>query len=313
MNQPSLLDKPSVKMDPIPVTTDTSISVPDFPKQSTSALLDFRTGYMMSKPEVMRQALAEYVEIRDEFRKWLLERLVAGTHYGYVPGCEPKYCDSKGKPCPKEQATATLGYKGLVVPLDQWQPKPSLYKAGAEMICDLLWARGACDSDIDAWKMMGSKEGVLVRTCRLYSKITGELLGQGTGSRLVGQKGGDNNNSIKMADKNATVAAVLNTWGLSDLFVQDGEAGDKQPLNENPEHDPNAPVTTPRDDRVSADDISNLVTRFKKACGPDVKPDDWSKFAQEAANRVFDVKKSFAWCPTDVERVDAALRERFDA
>ncbi len=301
-------------MQTIPEHAETQLATVEQPPASqTSALLDFRTGYMMTKPEVMRQALAEYVEIRDEFRKWLLERLVIGVHYGYPPGTQPKYCDDKGRPCEKEKATATLGYKNAIVPLTQWAPKPSLYKSGAEMICDLLWARAKCESDLSAWQMMGSKEGVLVRTCFLYSKITAELLGQGTGSRLVGQKGGDNNNSIKMADKNATVAAVLNTWGLSDLFTQDTE-DPPQPPNENPAADPAAPKTAPRDERVSQADISAILARWKKSRTPEVcTPENWSKFACESANRVFDVKKTVAWTPEDIKRVDLALKEKFDA
>ncbi len=196
--QTTLLDPAKTPVIDIPVMESTGgeIATIDPTRAAGSALLDFRTGYMLTKPDVMKQALAEYVEIRDVFREWLLARMVVGVHYGYPPGCAPKYCDAKGKPCDKAVAWGTLGYKNSLVSLAEWTPKHSLYKAGAEMVCDLLWARGQCESDIAAWQMMGSKEGVLVRTCKLYSKINGDLLGQGTGSRLVGQRGGDNNTAI---------------------------------------------------------------------------------------------------------------------
>lgn len=311
MKQPTLMDRPVSATEPLTATvveTELAMSISELPKESTSALLDFRTGYMMSSPATMRQALADYVEIRDEFRKWLLARLVLGVHYGEVPGCEIKWCDAKGKPCPKVEATHTLGFKGAIVPLEQWRPKPSLYKAGAEMVCDLLWARADCQSDIDAWKMMGSKEGVLVRTCRLYSKITGELLGQGTGSRLVGQKGGDNNNAIKMADKNATVSAVLNTWGLSDLFSLDDEV---QPPHENPEPKANAPVSPARSDRVTKDEVTEIVASWKNT-QPDpanADPEKFQQFVERATGSEFNARRWQEWTPAFIERARTALKE----
>lgn len=164
----------------------------------------------------MIPVLDEYRARRVAFRRWVLSQMKRGLHYGVPPGCEPN-----GRTNP-----------------EQWQHKPSLYKAGADMLCDLLKMRPEFEADEIAWKLMGSKPGVPVFRCRLINigspffagRNIGEVLGEGRGAAAEGQKKRDANAAIKVAQKCAKVDAVINTLGLSDLFTQD--------MDNEPEGDP---------------------------------------------------------------------------
>ena len=173
---------------------------------------------MLMPSAQMEVALAEYKDRRQTFRRWLLEQLREGIHYGYPPGCEPK---GNAKPA-------------------QWTHKPSLYKAGADFMCDLMGVRDEYDADRAAWEQLGSKEGTVVYCCRLISRKTGELVGEGRGAFVSGNKGMKENAALKMAKKCAKVDAVINSWGLSDLFTQDIEDADHQPQRTKP----NKPTAT---------------------------------------------------------------------
>lgn len=178
--------------------------------------VDLKAGFQLLPVEQQKIVLSEYTERRNHFRKWLLSQLREGTHYGFPPGCEAKL-NSKGQ--------VEIYSKGKYILLNpkQWTPKPSLYKAGALYIVDLLKLKATYESDLNAWKMMGEPKGTLVRTCKLLNPQGGEVLGEGTGTYEVGKKGMDSNSAIKMADKTAVVAAVINTLAISDLFTQDIE------------------------------------------------------------------------------------------
>jgi putative heme iron utilization protein len=168
--------------------------------QKIQSPASFKDGFQLLSVEQQDVALTEYKKRRDHFRKWLLAQLDEGNHYGFPPGCEPKKTNRK-----------------------QWQAKPSLYKAGALFIAELLNVRANYESDMIAWEMMGKPGGVIVRKCRLVNPSDGAFLGEGTGSYAVGRKKMDDNAAMKMADKTAIVAAVINTFALSDLFTQDLE------------------------------------------------------------------------------------------
>jgi len=178
--------------------------------------VDLKAGFQLLPVEQQKVVLSEYTARRDHFRKWLLSQLREGVHYGFPPGCEAKL-NSKGQ--------VEIYSKGKYIPLNpkQWTPKPSLYKAGALYLVDLLKLKATYESDLSAWKMMGEPKGTLVRTCKLLNPQSGEVLGEGTGTYEVGKKGMDSNSAIKMADKTAVVAAVINTLAISDLFTQDIE------------------------------------------------------------------------------------------
>lgn len=203
------------------------------PNGQRTALADLRAASLSVPIEVMQRALTEYKERRDEFRAWLKEQLVEGIHYGYAPGCEPRL-NASGELMiwQKGKGQNDGGYKAYS--RKQWQAKPSLYKAGADFICDLLGIQPRFEADMEAWQQLGSQSGTFVMKCSLLSKATAEIVGEGRGVRKEGQKGGDANNAIKMAQKAAKVDAVLNAYGLSDLFTQDMDPDDA------PKQSPNA-------------------------------------------------------------------------
>jgi hypothetical protein len=161
--------------------------------------MTYEKGMALLPVEEQQLALAAYDETRNTFLAWLQTHLVEGIHFGFPPGCSPKQAD----------------------PL-QWQAKPSLYKSGALLVCDLLKLRAEYDSDLATWEMMGKPKDSFIRKCTLYSHDTGAKLGEGSATFTIGEKCMQMNASIKMADKRALVAAVLNTvTGLADLFTQD--------------------------------------------------------------------------------------------
>lgn len=228
------------------------------------ALADLRERAMQVPIEQMQRGLAEFKERRDCFRKWLKEQLREGVHYGYPPKLQPKFNEDGDMLVWTKGRDGEKGHNE-VVPKESWRAKPSLYKAGADFVCELMGAREEYKADMEAWQQMGAVKGTFVMCCRLFSRETGKFLGEGLGARKVGQKGGDENNSIKMAKKSAKVDAVLNVYGLSDLFTQDLEDMTADPpRHDNPAHDADAPSVPPRGERVTKEDVGYLGELYKK-------------------------------------------------
>lgn len=255
-------------------------------------LADLRHAAMSLPLEQIRGLLDDYMARRTEFRAWLMAQLKLGVHYGVPPGCEPR---------------------GNVRP-EQWVNKPSLYKAGAEFICDLMNVRPKYTADLDGSQQMGElkpdKSGEVKRyfvyKCELFSRQTGELLGEGTGARQLGAKGGDVNNSVKMAQKNALTAAVLNVYGLSDLFTQDYEP----PEFQNPEQKADAPRAAPRGERVTKKTLDQFFGRFRAYLNPEAQAHDFSIWlADVTARRGIDFTQPSNWTPEMVSIVDETLRK----
>lgn len=250
-------------------------------------LADLRSAALAAPVEVTRLALAEFKDRRDNFRAWLLAQLVMGVHYGVPPGCEPK-----GNPDPL-----------------QWRAKPSLYKAGAEFMCDLMNVRAEYEADLAAWEQLGKPVNTFVFKCRLFSRTNSDLIGEGTGARKVGQKGGDENNAVKMAQKNAMVAAVLNVYSLSDLFTQD----EPEPAQyENPGADADAPKAQPRGERVTLETVKALGdrwTRIRQKRGEMVGKDEWLGWLRKLCGMGddYDFIKTANWTTAHVQRVNAEL------
>lgn len=317
MTQKTLIDEPQyVGVDAAaPEKLPVVVVVPE----QSHAIRDLRAGFMMMPREAMETALAEFKDRRDAFRKWLLSQLKAGIHYGHPPGTEPRFADAKRADCDRENAVYSKqwkkgrdGEKGewAFIPITQWMPKPSLYKAGADFCCDLLGARDVYHADMDSWAQLGSVKGTFVQTCVLYSRSTNETLGEGRGVRKVGQKGGDENNAIKMAKKCAKVDAVMNTWGLSDLFTQDIE-DDPLPPVDNPTQAPNAPTVQTRSKRADPVELGALFTEFKSVKPPDMHaPDAFAAWAGKILSRTFEsVTKASEWSADEVKRCRLALED----
>lgn len=200
--------------------SDEPVKQEEVPQVVTAELspVQFGKGAALVSVEEQDKMLAEYSKRRNNFRKWLLGQLVEGTHYGFPPGCEVRFDDN---------GNMLQRVRGKMVKISpkQWKAKPSLYKAGALYLKDLLRLRDEYSSDMDAWKMLGEPKGTYVRRCRLYS---GDMfIGEGTGAYRVGYNNADANTAIKQADKCALSAAVINSLAVcADLFTQDREPGE---------------------------------------------------------------------------------------
>jgi hypothetical protein len=187
--------------------------------------VNLRDGVSLMSVEKQNEVLTEYDKRRENFRKWLLKHLVQGVHYGFSPGCEPKL-DKAGNLMQWNKKSNQY----VTISKDSWQVKPSLYKAGAQLIVDLLKMRITFEADNAAWQQLGSKAGSFVFKCILVDPATGDPVGEGRGVFSVGEKGMNENAAIKMAQKRAMVDAVITTVAVcADLFTQDMEDDEKKP------------------------------------------------------------------------------------
>lgn len=295
----------------MPTTEDRQLAI-STTEQPPSQAADLRHAAMSLPPAAMLIALGDYRERRDTFRGWLLPQLIEGIHFGWSPGCEPKFHPNGDlKVWSKFLNNGKGGF--MAIPTSQWTPKKGLYKAGADFICEVCRVRDDYKADMEAWQQLGSPTDTFVFACYLYSRETGELQGEGRGARKVGQKGGDVNNAIKMAKKCAKVDAVLNTYALSDLFTQDEE--DRAQTHDNPEAAENAPEPPPeRARRMTPEQITDEVKRLigewkSRLTEIEATPAQWATFVKKATQRDFAVKIPAAWTVDDIDSVSAALGE----
>lgn len=202
-----------------------------------SSPASLQNGIMFLSVEEQNVKLAEYLDRKNNFRKWLMDQLIEGVHYGVPPGCELTL-DEFGN----IKQWNNKSNKFTVVNRKQWTAKASLYKAGALYLIDILNMQQQYETDLEAWKMLGEPRGTMVRKCSLFNPSNGKYLGSGTGAYVVGTKGMDPNSSIKMADKRAAVAAVINVLAIADLFTQDvddpADKNRKQPESEQNQANP---------------------------------------------------------------------------
>lgn len=264
----------------------------------SQALTDLRRGAMSMPVELMQTALAEYTERRNTFQAWLQDQLTEGVHYGFPPGCSSR---SNARD-------------------EQWRAKPSLYKAGADLICDLMGVRAVYSADMDRWQQLGSPQKTYVTRCQLHSRQTGEVVGEGSGAFRVGEKKMDENAALKMSEKRAKVNATLNAYGLSDLFTQDLESWIPQP-HDNPEQAAGAPQVPGRGDRADQPTVPELTQLsgawkdMRKAAGKTASPEEWGRFVENATEGELlasSANKSGAWtramysvCAAEIRRLEA--------
>lgn len=275
---------------------------PDESTPGARALTDLRSHALSLDSESMRLALADYQERRETFREWLLSQLVEGVHYGYPPGCEPKYNDD-GQLLQKTNS----GWK--VADPKQWTPKQSLYKAGADFIVDLMGVLPVYDTDLTTWTQCGSPPLLVCYVCRLTAK-DGSVVGEGRGAHQ-GKNVGDANRALKMAKKCSKVDAVLDAYGLSDLFTQDEPPDDGPPRHPNPTADPNAANAPPRAGAVDSDLVSYIVNEWKVQFGGDLNKDQMRQallaWVGGTTGRLFDPLKPTQWTKADAEKCCGAL------
>lgn len=151
---------------------------------------------------------SELIEAHKEITVLITQALVSGTDYGLIPGAKT----------------------------------PSLFKAGAERLlkafgCHPEYVVLSQEADHDRVITYRKKYGPemtsvglykFVIECRVISSL-GVCVGTGIGScstmeaKYIDRPRDLENTVLKMAQKRAMVAAVLNTFGLSDRFTQDVE------------------------------------------------------------------------------------------
>ena len=195
----------------------------------------------LADPADMKRALDAFDARRATFREWLFSHFVRGVHYGFPPGCQP---DSN-------------------VPPEQWVAKPSLYKAGAEMVVDLMQLNVKFEADQEMWAQFGKKAGTICVRCRLFNSA-GVELGMGSGLfKELEKKKMQGNAALKMAQKRAMVDAVIYTYRLSDLFTQDTEDLQAK-AREKAKRDAAAPEVKPRAERKDVNPVEAKVTALYK-------------------------------------------------
>lgn len=144
--------------------------------------------------------LEKFIEIekkrRELLKKYISENLVEGVDYGKI-----KITSSKTG--------------------QEYESKPTLFKAGSEKFMSLMHLRVTFKRDDETWEMSGKKPGLFCYVCFLLDS-KGNVVGEGRGSCDVQEKRSANE-AIKLAEKRAQLDAVLRTGGLSDFFTQDLE------------------------------------------------------------------------------------------
>jgi hypothetical protein len=271
---------------------------------------DMRQAMMMLPVEHQTRLMVEYQARRKNFRDWLLSQLVEGVHFGFPPGCEPK---SQVRNDGITYYAVWMRGKTEWYPETQWKPKPPLYAAGADFVCDLLGVRAEFQADMQAWEQLGSKQGTFVMACYLKSRANNDLIGEGRGVRAEGDKKGDANNATKMAEKAAKVDAVINAYGLRDLFTQEEES--KPTPNVNPDAAEGAPQEQPRGYREAGptpEEVKELV-RMWQARNPEPNGDkaawaaNYKQWVMKVTDRVFYPTKASNWNQEDYRLCKEAL------
>ena len=267
------------------------------------ALTDMRSHALSLDSASMKLALADYSDRRQTFRQWLLAQLVEGVHYGYPPGCEPTYND-KGQLLQKVRG----GHK--VADEKQWTPKQSLYKAGADFIVDLMGVLPVYESDLTTWTQCGSTPMLICYVCRLTAS-DGTIVGEGRGAHQA-KNAGDANRALKMAKKCSKVDAVLDAYGLSDLFTQDIEDGSATPeARENPKSAENQTNAATRGKAVDSDVVTFIVGEWKVQHSGKIDEAQmfpaFQTWVAETTGRQFNPRKTVEWTKADGDKCCEAL------
>lgn len=264
---------------------------------------DLRHAMISMPAEQQTAMLIEYKARRDNFRDWLWSQLKEGLHYGFPPGCEPKWVTNSAG-----EKIGTKDWKGNMIPLSSWQPKPSLYASGADFIVEICGLIDTYEPSEIGWKQMGGVVGMAVIMCRLRSKSTNELMGESLGSHFDKKDAEKaSNKALKMAMKAAKVGAVINAYGLRDLFTQD--EGPKPPRGENPEADRNAPRADPRADRggITKDRMNFLYKEWARDFGEGANKEEFTNWVHSVVGRKFEVMTLANWTMKDAKDCFARL------
>lgn len=266
---------------------------------------DLRSALMTLPVASMMAVAEEFQSRRAKFREWLMRQFTEGVHYGFPPGCKPKL-DNNGNALVWNSSAK----KYDSVPKEQWQSKPSLYEAGADLMIDLMLLRAEITGAEDMRSQDPTPNRLFFR-CRLFN-THGVLVGEGLGASQSEDEnkrlGQPINSAIKIGKKRAKVDAVKNTYGLSDLFTQDTEDdAPPPPPPAPPEQSQAAPTVQPRNERVTADEIKTLIDRFKK-WSKGSSQSDWLKFVAQFGGPKEKAGESTSWTRNHFESINLTLK-----
>lgn len=175
-------------------------------------------------PDLLRAMVAADEQRREIIRDFIARNLRAGTDFGTI--------SSGGR-----------------------ESKPSLFKPGAEKICQLFGWRPKFSPDLATLGMAGHPPGLFVYLCRLIDG-QGHVVGEGRGAaELTEREGWTVNNAIKICEKRAHVDAVLRVAGLSEIFTQDLEDIDQRRAFEQESGSRPAPAPPPMPVAVAAEPV----------------------------------------------------------
>jgi len=187
-------------------------------KEESSAVVTTEKGVIVLPTHEQAQvSIQKGADERAAFRKLILEQLDKGKHYGFPHGCEVNLDDNG------DIIQFSRG-KRIIVPKEQWQAKPSLYRDGAMKIKDIFASIGF--SLRPEFERSMPQAGLYISVCHLVGVDDGKIYGEGQGVFKAGTKSMDDNGASQMADKRAFVAACRWTYPcVSELFTQDMEDG----------------------------------------------------------------------------------------
>jgi hypothetical protein len=100
--------------------------------------------------------------------------------------------------------------------------------------------------------------------------------------------------------------------GYSGTPAEEADGDNGQPeVRPSPVADPNAATAQPRGERVTVEQIANLLERWKKCENPSQQSfADWQLYVHTTSDRTFDIKKAGQWSKADYDAVDLALQGR---
>jgi hypothetical protein len=210
------------------------------------------------------------------------------------------------------RATFKPGLHYGVVPLaGQENSKPTLLKAGAEMVCLLFGWRARFSADLPVLQMYGpGTTGTFALVCELIDR-QGHVVGQGRGvAELRETSMTSANMAVKMAEKRAYVDAVLRAAGLSQYFTQELEDMLLLPPSEDaPEAAPSAapPADTGARVRLCTERQRQTIRALLARAG---QTEDWL-LAKLHLQRLDDVP--YARAEQVIRRLGELIRERGNA
>jgi hypothetical protein len=146
--------------------------------------------------------------------------------------------------------------------------------------------------------------------CILTDK-TGEPVGEGRGT-FQAKNPDDTNKAAKMAKKRAKVDAVLDAYGLSDLFTQDIEDGlGAPPKNANPPANPDAPAAEPRAQRddVSQDQVKALFLEWRNRHPDGGDDNEFGPWVRKITGQAFAPAKAANWTLYNFNKCCDSLKE----